>query len=113
MRLFAVLCLLLFQLQVLAAATLGCAHEASGLPAPTACPHSLGGAADSGDDLATADTECQKCNLNLCAAGWHLLPGQAPLLPAFEDAQPAPLPGEHYYLFSPDGLLKPPIPISG
>jgi hypothetical protein len=119
MRLFATLCLLLFQLQVFAAGTLTCVHAGQHDMATAGCPHAPGGgapgtAAPAGDNEGDrAITPCQKCNLNLCAAGWHLLPGQPMALSPMDAVIPAPLPGRHFYLFSPDGLLKPPIPISG
>jgi hypothetical protein len=119
MRLLAALCLLLFQLQVFAAGTLGCVHDADGQPPALGCGHMLGGvdaagpSSESGDGLDLSSADCQKCNLSLCAAGWHLLAGQTLTFPAVEVAAPTPLPSRHFYLYSPDGLLKPPISVSG
>jgi len=118
-RLFAALCLLLFQLQVFAAGTLGCAHSGKDHKASSGCPHALAGgggafaAMDAGDTLDDPAAPCQKCNLSLCAAGWHLLPGEAVVLPPAGAAITAALPGRHFYLFSPDGLSRPPISVSG
>lgn len=118
MRLLAALCLLLFQLQVFAAEALGCVHaEQSTTPSVAGCPHAVADSSFAAPELGDAPdapmADCQKCNLGLCAATWHLMPWQMPALPVIEPAVPAPLPDGHFYLFSPDGLLKPPISVSG
>ncbi|MCF7989318.1 MAG: hypothetical protein K9M02_02630 [Thiohalocapsa sp.] len=118
-RIIALLCLLLFQLQVFAASTLGCVHGDAGSAGPIHCIHGAdGGSAaatgspDHDDGGERAGAPCQKCSLGHCASGWHLLPD------AGVQSAPRPAPVQaagkacHYYHFTPDSWQKPPIPLS-
>lgn len=124
MRVIAVLCLLLFQVQVFAASALGCRHnDASVSPfhhcammiaqqAATKHAEADAGfardlAADAGADSTLGD--CQKCALNLCAASWHLLGSSAEVTPHPGFAVLASLPSRHFYHHAPERFLKPPI----
>ena len=114
-RFIALLCLLLFQLQVFAASTLGCAHNDAGAGA-VHCMHGVladDAPADHAQHVDQAGdatgAPCQKCSLGHCAAGWHLLADALePSLPRYAPVQTA---GSacHFYHFTPDGWLKPPI----
>jgi len=108
------LVLALFQVQVFAAATLGCLH-AGGVDASTVlCPNHLPAhdqAADqadrgeSSDDLGTLD--CTKCALTL---GLHAIPGGVAILPVLQPRSPAVASQAcHFYRHAPDSQLRPPI----
>ena len=102
----------LFQLQVFAAATLGCLH-ADGADAPASvCPNHLpvqvqsqSDAGEPGDVPGTLD--CTKCALTL---GLHTMPGAVPLLPVLVPRSPTVATQAcHFYRHAPDSHLRPPI----
>jgi hypothetical protein len=117
-RAVALICLLLLQVQAFAAATLNCRHageqqsDYSGGVVATACPygtHLSNGSPDAGEPTGSPLGECQKCSLGLCLLGGLALIGgdASPFVhrpPTF-----APVPGRHFYRFSPDQWVKPPI----
>jgi hypothetical protein len=112
------LVLALFQIQVFAAATLGCLH-AGGVDASTSlCPNHLpvqnqsetpadrqADPAGADDDLGTLD--CTKCALTL---GLHAIPGGVAILPVLQPRSPAVASQAcHFYRHAPDAQLRPPI----
>ncbi len=112
------LVLALFQIQVFAAATLGCLH-AGGVDGPASvCPNHLLAKtqadaptdlqADPGgpdDDLGALD--CTKCALTL---GLHAIPGGVAVLPVLQPRSPAIASQAcHFYRHAPDAQLRPPI----
>jgi hypothetical protein len=114
-HLAAVLCVLLLNLQLFAGNVLGCVHSADGA-ATMDCPHmaATAGLDDHGPTAAEpdADAPCQKCNLGVVAAGWHLVGVELPTLslprPDLPDGKVSVRPMSP----SPDGLLRPPRSIS-
>jgi len=133
-RLIAGLCLVLFQVQLFAASTLGC-HHAGNADRPIGCPLHLG--TTQADDLAanrvseapgdrptaadadamgatSADTnplDCPRCALHLGL--YHLFSSAIePTAVASRHAEDWPLPRLHYYRFVPELITKPPIPAS-
>lgn len=117
-HLAAVLCVLLLNLQLFAGNVLGCVHAADGTAAMD-CPHmAVAAGLDSAHGTAVAapdsdiDAPCQKCNLGVVAAGWHLVGVELPLLslprPDLPDGKVSARPVSP----SPDGLLRPPRSIS-
>ena len=111
-RILLTLCLLVLQAQLLAASALGCGHltdQAPGDLATSACPFHPGVGDQTGDQESGRLLGCQKCALH-CAIGVHVsvtatldLPG-APVRSAMEITH-----HRHFYSFSPDAFLKPPI----
>ena len=114
-HLIAVLCVLLLNLQLFAGNALGCVHAADA-SAPLGCPHMAAMAGldldASGQTRATdtsdTDTPCQKCNLSVVAAGWHLVATALPLLALPHPDLPAASLTIRPEAPSPDGLLRPP-----
>ena len=108
------LALALFQIQVFAAATLGCLHAGGVDGLASVCPNHLPAydqAADkaeggeSRDDLGTLD--CTKCALTL---GLHAIPGGIAVLPVLQPRSPAIASQAcHFYRHAPDAQLRPPI----
>lgn len=108
--------MLLFQVQVFASHALACVHAAQGSEVPVACHDGVQGWAA---DLAAlwqkdrlADP-CQKCNLELAAAGWLTAVSDSPaggVGPIPQGSESAP--EQHFYTFSPDRLFRPPIAVS-
>ena len=106
------LCLLVLQAQLFAASVLGCGHladEASGEGSQSSCPFHQVGEDQSGDQESERLLGCQKCALH-CAIGVHApfsaaldLPGM-PVQSALELTC-----HRHFYSFTPDSFLKPPI----
>jgi hypothetical protein len=101
-------CLLVFQTQLLASATLGCRHAGSGEEGRdlAACPyhHQAEGSAET-----TAD--CHKCALYLAVGG----PLQGPSAPGVT-AVPAravteSAPERFFYRYTPESPFRPPIPL--
>jgi len=131
-RLIAGLCLVLFQIQLFAASTLGCLHDGNA-DRPIGCPFHLGMTeaddqaanlvseapggrptpADSDTNASTsADNnllDCPRCALHL---GLHHLFSHAvePTAVASRHSEDWPLPRLHFYRFVPDLITKPPIP---
>jgi len=125
-RLIVALCLVLFQVQLLAASTLGCRHD-NRAAVSDGCPFHVPAQADRvAADAATLDVtssvvtvvtmpadadllDCPKCALNL---GLHY----AVAVPVVTIASPPqhangqPSPELHFYRFSPKQTKKPPIP---
>ncbi|WP_200233462.1 hypothetical protein [Thiohalocapsa halophila] len=117
--------MLLLNLQLFAANALGCVHQPDHAAAVVDCPHTNGAAAaegaitaaplasgSGGVDSVSGDA-CQKCNLGKVAGAWHLVLAPSPLLLS----RPALLPVSHPVAgaphYTPDGLLRPPRPLSG
>lgn len=105
------LVLALFQIQVFAAATLGCLH-AGGVDGPASvCPNHLPAKnqAEPPADL-QADPgalDCTKCALTL---GLHAIPGGVSVLPVLQPRSPAIASQAcHFYRHAPDAPLRPPI----
>ena len=121
----AVACVLLLNLQLFAANALGCVHQPDHAAAVVDCPHTNGAAAAEGASTAAplasgsggvdsvSGEACQKCNLGKVAGAWHLVLTPSPLLLS----RPALLPLAHPVAeaphYTPDGLLRPPRPLSG
>jgi hypothetical protein len=113
-RLILVFVLVLFQIQVLAAATLGCLHGDGSDGLSGVCPNHLPahayvqaqpGVGETGD--ASGALDCIKCALSL---GLHAMPGAAPVLPVLAPRSPAVATQPcHFYRLSPDFQLRPPI----
>jgi len=108
-RLLVALCLVVFQVQLVAAATLGCRHFPEPASSTEACPYHR----TAGDRTANPESErlldCQKCALH-CAIGVQgLVPAGLELadapLPAPPEAQAQP----SFASLAPDLFLKPPI----
>jgi hypothetical protein len=122
----AVACVLLLNLQLFAANALGCVHQPGNAAAVVDCPHMALGApegavpaaalasssADSGVDSVSGEA-CQKCNLGKVAGAWHLVITPSPLLPSRPELLPAARPVAAAPHYTPDGLLRPPRPLSG
>jgi hypothetical protein len=108
------LTLLVLQVQVLASVALGCRHAADGGLDPVAgavCPmHGVAGQVPSPDDPPPEPLlDCQKCALH-CAVAVYPLANASPMLPPVEGAgDPAARPEGHFYRFTPESFLKPPI----
>lgn len=113
------ICLVTLQLQVYAVNLLPCQHtggassHASTAGLAAACPHVVSVQQTASEDAGAAFGHCQKCALDLCVFGGLALPPEQPTLAATRSAPYTPGGQRHFYLFSPDPGLKPPIPISG
>jgi len=109
-RLIAAMCLILFQVQLFAASTLGCLHDA-GSAAAAGCPlhHAdVGPAANANADSSGGLSHCAKCALSaglhhLAVIGVSALPGLS-RLPAVHAT-----PDRHFYQYIPESFLRPPI----
>jgi hypothetical protein len=116
-RVIALGCVLLLQWQAVAASVIDCVHDGAPAGAEIAaagCPHTPGSAgAGSTDDPPTGHDECPACGLNLCALGAMALLAPGPAMAPAPAAVPAASPETHFYAFSPERWLKPPIPLSG
>lgn len=120
-RVIALGCLLLLQWQALAGSVIDCVHD--GAPAradagvevaAAGCPHTaLPADTGSADDRGTGRCDCPACALNLCALGAMALLGQCPAVAPAPAAVAALSPEPHFYAFSPERWLKPPIALSG
>jgi hypothetical protein len=116
-HLAAVLCVLLLNLQMFAGNVLGCVHAADGT-STVGCPHmALAAGPDTiGHGAATAasdtDASCQKCNLGVVAAGWHLVGVELPVLAVPQPDLPDGKISVHPLSPSPDCLLRPPRSLS-
>lgn len=120
-RVIALLCLLMLQVQAYAAGSLACRHsgeaqaESVAIGHKTGCPHGPhltdGGAAGAAQ-AETAVGDCQKCSLGLCLFGGLGL--IVPHATSIAHAPPTfgPVPSRHFYSFSPDRWVKPPISLS-
>ena len=111
-RILLTLCLLLVQAQLFASSVLGCRHAEDyrdGGDATTSCPFHLTAPDTATDQVPEPMSDCQKCALH-CAFGVQgpmaavVGLSAVPLRAAVEVA----LRG-HFYHFSPDRFLKPPI----
>ncbi|MGB5831944.1 MAG: hypothetical protein WBG92_08130 [Thiohalocapsa sp.] len=121
-RLIAGMCLVLFQVQLFAASTLGCLHQ-SLEDLPVNCPfHSSGVEDEASSDAIGAEAfkavdpalvngsllDCPKCALGLGlfhAAGAQTLTAPS----AAQRSEAEPLPARHFYRFTPKQFRKPPI----
>jgi hypothetical protein len=106
------ICLLVLQAQLFAASALGCGHLADNAPgeelAPS-CPFHQGGDDQPGDQESERLLACQKCALH-CAIGVHAAVPAVPDLPGVPVRSALELTRHgHYYSFTPDSFLKPPI----
>ena len=113
-RLLIGLCLILFQVQVLASVFLGCRHavDAGADSSVAACPmhHAAGDAAGLGGADAQRLLDCHKCALH-CALGGPAHVAPLVSLAAVPAASlPSPLAQGHFYRYSPESSFKPPIP---
>ena len=108
----AAMCLMLFQVQLFAASTLGCLHDA-GNAAAAGCPlhHAgLGPAVHADVNDSGAQPHCAKCALSACLH--HLAVIGAGPLPGLSRLPPAhPAPHRHFYRYIPESVLRPPIPL--
>lgn len=109
-RILVTLCLLIMQVQVWASETLGCRLEARLLSGDsTACPLHQAIGSQPTQTNPSCLLDCQRCAL-LCLAGVPALLASAPVLPRLDSVQIAdPTPGRHFYRFTPDSPLRPPI----
>lgn len=114
-RLLVLLVLLMVQVQLYAASTLGCRH--GGEPAATqanvaGCPMHRAAAADPAADQPDRPFDCQKCALH-CGVAAQALPAPAAILPQdLAPERPMLLSERHFYRFSPESPLRPPIAIA-
>jgi hypothetical protein len=124
-KLILIVCLAVFQAQVLAAPLLGCGHDTGVVDAsmPVACPFHEGETDRPPADKASGTSgmpggsldglepllDCTKCALH-CTLGAYagfaadLVPQALP-----SAARPSALPGRHFYRFSPEADIRPPI----
>jgi hypothetical protein len=104
--------LVLFQLQVFAAASLGCLHADGADGVASVCPYHLAdqdqGQSDAGvSDEVPGALDCTKCALTL---GLHAVPGAVPALPVLVPRSPiVATQACHFYRHAPDSYLRPPI----
>lgn len=102
--------MLIMQMQLWASETLGCRLEACSIQGdPLACPLHQAIGAQPAPTNPNCLLDCQRCAL-LCVAAVPALLAATPDLP-YPDAMqtPDPTPGRHFYRYTPDSPLRPPI----
>jgi hypothetical protein len=113
-RFLVLLILLLVQVQLYAAATLGCRHgsEPAAQASVAVCPMHRASAADPPADQPDRPFDCQKCALH-CGVAAQSLPAPAAVLPQdLAPERPMLISERHFYRFSPESPLRPPIAIA-
>ncbi len=103
------LCLLLVQLQVFAAATLGCLHNPASSPGGVGCPYHLAATPQATHTDGGTLLHCQKCALHATVAGHQLASASMDVPVAIAATIVSPLPARHFFRHTPSSPLKPPI----
>jgi len=109
-KLIVLLCLLLLQVQVWASVSLPCLHAPSTPDAvSTACPmHGFGGSSNEVDSRANL-YDCYRCVIGSCLSVVHGAQASAVPLRILMRGIVAAVPPKHFYRFSPEAVLRPPI----
>lgn len=108
-RILLVLCLIVFQAEVMAGSWLPCLHETPS-SLDSACPMHAAAVPVQADSEADALFECAKCALTLAIGVLHVPPTRSPGQERFQAAAPRPQPAHFFYQFFPEPARRPPQP---
>lgn len=111
------LCLIVFQAQLLAASLLGCRHmtslDSAGIE--TGCPLHLAEAVQDANGVPVATDssaevfDCPKCALQFAVGVYAAFTTAVGLTVPIEPGQPEAVPQRHFYRFTPESHSRPPI----
>ena len=113
-KLVVVLCMVLYQVQLYAAAVMGCQHSAEGDSGVLAsgCPYHKTAGDDNAPLEPTRALDCHKCALHLAMGG--VIEVNSPIVLSFlpQRSSNESRPEQHFYCFIPDSFFRPPIEVT-